>query len=117
MPANQIRDMNRTIHAFFLIIVLLFFSSGCRDIADDPAYKKPDWLPGKITEILDSRSDARMFREALKISGWDSIVGRSGLFTLFCPTDEAVMSYLNSKGKSKVSDLSRSEWDAIIRYH
>ena len=109
--------MNRTIHAFFLIIVLLFFSSGCRDIADDPAYKKPDWLPGKITEILDSRSDARMFREALKISGWDSIVGRSGLFTLFCPTDEAVMSYLNSKGKSKVSDLSRSEWDAIIRYH
>ncbi len=71
-----------------------------------------------MTTYIDSHPE--QFSELSKIlkkSGTASFLNAYGSYTFFAPNNQAIASYLKSKGKSSVDDLDNDEWRNFIRFH
>jgi uncharacterized surface protein with fasciclin (FAS1) repeats len=71
-----------------------------------------------MTQYLNEHPDNfSELSKILKISGTASFLNAYGSYTLFAPTNEAVRSYLQEKGKANVEAVGEEEWKSFVRLH
>ena len=104
--------MKKSLFIFF--IAALAMSSCEKDVREIVIFDDK-----QIDELMEQQQSPKLteFLAILDISGMRSTVHAYGNYALFAPTDEAVDAYLQQTGKSSVNDLSKSEAEAIVKYH
>ena len=70
-----------------------------------------------INSFLAEHEDYSLFAEALKSAGAASYLDAWGTYTVFAPDNDAMQTFLQSEGKSKVGDLSESEVKDLVNLH
>lgn len=79
--------------AGFLFIILL---NGCNDIYDLEKYQKPDWLAGKLYTQISEQDNLSTYKRCLEITGYDTILDRTGSYTVFAPNNDAFNNWLSN---------------------
>ncbi|HAH24270.1 MAG TPA: hypothetical protein DCL77_11050 [Prolixibacteraceae bacterium] len=102
-----------------LLLPAIFFIllAGCEKWSGQDKYKRPDWLPGKLYTAVSIQKNLSLFAECLRLTGLDTIIGVSGSWTVFAPTDEAMRQYLSENKYSRISDIPKEELEKITKFH
>ena len=88
----------------------MFLIVSCNPYKDE-IYQRPDWLEGKLYTQLKAQPDVSMFIEAVEMAGLSEIIEKSGYYTVFAPTDQAFIEFLNANPQygGKLSAIPRNE--------
>ncbi|TKC61420.1 fasciclin domain-containing protein [Pedobacter hiemivivus] len=71
-----------------------------------------------MTQYLkDNPDDFSELTKVLSLSGTASFLNAYGSYTLFAPTNTAIKTYLQEKGKAAVEEISADDWKSFIRLH
>lgn len=100
---------------FFVLLLVSFWS--CKDITDQYLYKRPSWLEGKLYKQMSSRDDLSLFVEGVARTAYKDVLDRSGYFTVFAPTNDAMKAYMSEKGYASVQDIPVNVMEGIVRFH
>lgn len=106
-------------HNVILLLTGILFSlfAGCEKWSGQDKYKRPDWLPGKLYTTVAVQKDLSLFAECLRLTGLDTIIDVSGSWTVFAPTNEAIIQFLSENKYSGVSDIPKNELEKITKFH
>ncbi|MEN8227112.1 MAG: fasciclin domain-containing protein [Bacteroidota bacterium] len=104
--------------------IVLLFLFGLILLGCDPEFKRmdkyarPDWLAGKVyTQLLD-QPDLSTFAHCVELSGYDTIIDRSGSYTIFAPNNEAFTTWFQHHPiYNGVDDIPNDELDKLVKYH
>ena len=102
------------------LLVMMFYS--CQDIYDNPKYKRPEWLAGKLYVQVED-NNLTTFKKCLDATQWGKILNTTGFYTVFAPTDEAFNTFFQNHPKyKKFEDFLATPEDSaflddIVRYH
>lgn len=102
---------------YLLFAFLLCLFSGCKNLAEQDIYKRPDWLPGKLYTTVSVQENLTLFTECLRLAGLDKILDVSGSWSVFAPTDDAMKQFLLENGYSSLSDIPLAELEKIAEFH
>ncbi len=97
------------------IILLL----GCDpELKRDDKYARPEWLAGKVyTQMLD-QPDLSTFARCVELTGYDTIIDRSGSYTIFAPNNEAFTRWFQDHPEySDVESIPPDELAKIVKFH
>ncbi len=98
----------------FLLAISIF---SCKEEEFDK-YERPEWLTGKVYSQIKEEDDLKTFTECLQLTGYDSIIDKSGSYTVFAPTDEAFNLYFSNHSRyKKISDIPLDELTSMVKYH
>ena len=98
------------------VILLAFF--GCQDPEEDPYYKRPEWLDGKLYEQILADENLSTFAQCVEITGYDEIINVSGSYTVFAPTNEAFETFFAANPEyNSVENIPVEELTEIVRFH
>lgn len=71
-----------------------------------------------MTQYLKNNPDEfSELTKVLSLSGTASFLNAYGSYTLFAPTNTAIKTYLQEKGKAAVEEISADDWKSFIRLH
>ncbi|MNK00872.1 Fasciclin domain protein [compost metagenome] len=71
-----------------------------------------------MTQYLKNNpDDFSELTKVLSLSGTASFLNAYGSYTLFAPTNTAIKTYLQEKGKAAVEEISADDWKSFIRLH
>lgn len=70
-----------------------------------------------INRFLAAHEDYSLFAEAVEQAGAASYLDAWGTYTVFAPNNSAMQAFLQSEGKSHVSDLSESDVKDLVNLH
>lgn len=107
---------NKIYSLLALGVVLL---AGCDpELNKEDKYARPDWLAGKVyTQLLD-QPQLSTFARCVELSGYDTIIDRSGTYTVFAPDNEAFSQwFLEHPVYSQVEDIPKDELQELVKYH
>jgi uncharacterized surface protein with fasciclin (FAS1) repeats len=105
-------------HKTFFVIILFLLVYACEeDITEREIYQKPDWLEGKLYTQIRTVENLSDFANAIKLVGLDSLIDKSGLYTIFAPNNEAISAYLLSKNYQSLEDIPLDQLKDLISYH
>ena len=98
---------------------MLLIVSSCKDIDDLDKYQRPDWLVGKLYTQLSSLENLSTFKLCVELTGYDTILDKTGSYTIFAPNDEAFDSFLSKHPEygGDVENISLPELRNIVRIH
>jgi uncharacterized surface protein with fasciclin (FAS1) repeats len=100
---------------FFTGLCFLLIIS-CQEDIDK--YERPEWLRGKLFTQIQAVEGLDSFAVCVKLSGLDTIINKSGSFTVFAPMNQAFQKYFQeSSVYNKVSDIPKDELERIVKYH
>ncbi|MEN8228484.1 MAG: fasciclin domain-containing protein [Bacteroidota bacterium] len=102
-----------------LVALGIFLISGCDpDMKRGDKYERPEWLAGKVyTQLLD-QPDLSTFAECVALSGYDTIIDRSGSYTIFAPNNEAFTAWFQKHPiYNGLGDIPGQELDKLVKYH
>ena len=110
--------MNFQRFTFPIMAFLFLMMFGCQDVLDNPKYQQPETLEGKIYAQLESHTDLSTLKELVDKTLYADVLSRSGLFTLFAPTNEAFETFFanNQWGYNSVDDMDEVIAENILRY-
>ncbi len=98
--------------------LILFFTTCTKDFDSDNKYSRPSWLAGKLYTQVKDQPDISTFARCLELSGYDTIIDKSGSYTVFAPNNEAFTMYLQENPEyGSVEDIPHSELVRIVKYH
>ncbi len=104
-------------------IVLLFLFGfillGCiPELKKEDKYARPEWLAGKVyTQLLD-QPELSTFALCVKLTGYDTIIDRSGSYTIFAPNNEAFATWFQQHPLyNVVEDIPDEELEYLVKYH
>jgi uncharacterized surface protein with fasciclin (FAS1) repeats len=81
-------------------------------------YSRPDWLAGKLYTQIKDQPELSTFAKCIALTGYDSIINKSGSYTVFAPDNDAFGLYLeNHPEYGSVEDIPIQELTRIIKYH
>jgi len=107
----------QTIIYLGVLLAMLFSACDPEWNTKDDKYARPDWLAGKVyTQLLD-QPDLSTFARCVELSGYDTIIDRSGTYTIFAPNNEAFDLWLSEKGHGDVDNIPLEELRVLVRYH
>jgi len=114
MPAT--RPFIKRIIGLFSVLLII---SSCKDIDDLDKYQRPDWLVGKLYTQLSSLENLSTFKLCVELTGYDTILDKTGSYTIFAPNDEAFDSFLSKHPEygGDVENISLPELRNIVRIH
>lgn len=97
-------------------IVLL---AGCDpDLKKGDKYARPDWLAGKVYTQLLADPELSTFASCVKIAGYDTIIDRSGTYTVFAPNNDAFNRWFSENPSyGKVEDIPLEVLQELVKYH
>ncbi|MEL0456498.1 fasciclin domain-containing protein [Flavobacteriaceae bacterium SZ-1-7] len=70
-----------------------------------------------ITEFLKANDEYSLFLEILEVTDYAAFMNTYGTYTLFLPTNEAVMQLLNELGANSVSDVPLEDLKELAKLH
>lgn len=95
---------------FLLVLVL-----GCKK---EDIYERPPWLAGKLYSQVEAKPELSTFAECIRLIGYDSIINRSGSYTVFAPDNAAWDAYFDSHPQyNSVSDIPLARLAEIVKFH
>ena len=101
--------------------VLLFLLAGISFLAckkEIEKFQRPEWLEGKLYTQIKTIPDVESFTQCLEITGYDTIIDRSGSYTVFVPNDAAFEEYFASHPQyNSVLDMSYEDMKELVKYH
>lgn len=103
----------------WVALLLLFIVVGCNEDKFDP-YARPDWLQGKVYTQMTSvgNEDLSTFAYCVQKVKYDSIIDRTGSYTVFAPTNAAFEAFFASHPSyKKVDDIPLAELEKIVKFH
>lgn len=101
-----------------LLAVCCLALAGCRDdFEKNDKYARPDWLTGKVYTQLKDQPQLSTFASCLELTGYDTIVDRSGSYTIFAPDNGAFSAWLQEKGYGSVENIPREVLSGLVKYH
>lgn len=102
-----------------MFLIAAVFIVGCTKLEDLEKYQQPDWLTGKIYSQIKADSSLSIFTSLLERTGYDTVLDRTGSFTVFTPTDHSFINWLNARPEyaGDIANISSSEAEAIVQYH
>jgi uncharacterized surface protein with fasciclin (FAS1) repeats len=105
-------------HIFTLFVLGLILLSGCDPDQKVDKYDRPDWLAGKVyTQLLD-QPDLSTFARCVELTGYDTIIDRSGTYTVFAPNNEAFTTWFQEHPLyNEVEDIPLEELQKLVKYH
>src|SRR5574344_1177703 len=99
----------------FLMVGILGTLASC---SDDPAAENYYTFKGQMmSEYLQSHQEFSDFVEILNRAKMMDLLSAYGTYTCFAPTNSAIETYLKTKGKSSVDDLTDADCDTLARTH
>ncbi|MBN2613394.1 MAG: fasciclin domain-containing protein [Bacteroidales bacterium] len=82
-------------------------------------------IEGKIYQVYDDKMIDEILQDQ-NLSQFLAVVEKAeltgtihayGAYTIFAPTNDAIIAYLQKNGKNSVEDLNKEEAEAIVKYH
>ncbi|TYP98381.1 putative surface protein with fasciclin (FAS1) repeats [Sphingobacterium allocomposti] len=70
-----------------------------------------------INRFLAEHEDYSLFAEAIKLAGASSYLDAWGAYTVFAPNNSAMQTFLQSEGKSSISDLAEADVKDLVNLH
>ena len=108
----------RTRHIISLIIIGAALFSCMDDREKGSKYDRPEWLAGKVYTQLKDQPDLSTFARCVELAGYDTIIDRSGSYTVFAPNNEAFSLYFeNHPEYSSIDDIPAQELRRIVKFH
>jgi len=108
----------RDLKTYYLLLGLFFYLFvGCDELNEKDKYAKPDWLPGKLFTTVSVQENLTMFTECLQLSGLDTILDVSGSWSVFAPTNEAMIQYLSENRYASIAAIPIDELKKITKFH
>jgi uncharacterized surface protein with fasciclin (FAS1) repeats len=99
-------------------VVTAVICSCINDPEEDEKYKRPDWLAGKLFTQIKEQPELSVFTRCLELTGYDTIINKSGSYTVFAPTNDAFTLYFQNNAKyNSVEDIPIEELTKIVKYH
>lgn len=102
-----------------LLAILLFVLTlmSCREEPFD-YYERPEWLNGRVYTVMQDQPELNTFSQAVQLVGYDTIINRSGNYTIFGPSDEAFDAYFQSNPEyNSLEDIPIVELSRLVKYH
>jgi uncharacterized surface protein with fasciclin (FAS1) repeats len=102
-----------------LIGLCLFLLAGCDpDAKQADKYDRPDWLAGKVYTQLLAIPELSTFTLCVELAGYDTIIDRSGTYTVFAPNDDAFDAWFKENpAYNQVEDIPKEELQELVKYH
>jgi uncharacterized surface protein with fasciclin (FAS1) repeats len=102
-----------------LIGLCLFLLAGCDpDEKQADKYDRPDWLAGKVYTQLLAIPELSTFTLCVELAGYDTIIDRSGTYTVFAPNDDAFDAWFKENpAYNQVEDIPKEELQELVKYH
>lgn len=113
--ANNAKDL-LTGAKMFLIGASVFLAS-CNKFEDIEKYQRPEWLVGKVYTQIEASPELSMFAQLIAEAGYDSILDKTGTYTVFAPTNEAFESYLAENGLGSIQNITAKEKEELVKFH
>jgi uncharacterized surface protein with fasciclin (FAS1) repeats len=107
----------------YTIVILLFlaaisiFLKSCNKFEEIEKYQRPEWLIGKVYEQISKDPELSLFAKCIADVGYDSIINRTGTYTVFAPNNTAFESYLSDNGLGSVEDIQDEEKERLVKFH
>ncbi|WP_205509570.1 fasciclin domain-containing protein [Longitalea arenae] len=98
---------------FFLLVC---FTIGCKKGFND-YYGDKSPKGGFLFEKIRDDPHFSIFSKALERAGLVQYISQGGLYTVFAPTDEAFLAFLNRNGYASVDDLPVDRLFSILSFH
>lgn len=109
--------MIRSIKLIFLAGIITTCLFSCKKDLQD-IYKRPSWLAGKVFTQIESQDDLKIFAQCIKRTGYDTLINKSGSYTVFAPNNDAFTLYFQAHPAYKsVDDIPLDELRRIVEYH
>lgn len=102
-----------------LSVVGIFLLTCCDpEMKKGSKYERPEWLAGKVyTQLLD-QPDLSTFARCVELTGYDTIINRSGSYTIFAPNNEAFTRWLQDHPQyGEVEDIPLDLLNEIVKFH
>lgn len=94
---------------------LLVLVPGCKK---EDIYERPSWLAGKLYSQVEAKPELSTFAECIRLVGYDSIINRSGSYTVFAPDNAAWDAYLDNHSQyNSISDIPLARLAEIVKFH
>ncbi len=102
-----------------LLVFVALCSVACQNIYELEKYQYPEWQSGKIYTQLLENEQATLFRELLESTGYDTVLNRSGSYTVFVPTDAAFQSWfgMHPEYEGSIEKIPFEMREAMVQYH
>jgi uncharacterized surface protein with fasciclin (FAS1) repeats len=109
----------RRARIFSLMALVFFLLVSCDPtMKKDDKYARPDWLAGKVYTQLLEQPDLSTFARCVELTGYDTIIDRSGSYTIFAPNNEAFTRWFQDNPKyNDVEDIPLPVLEEIVKYH
>ena len=106
------------LHILYSFIIWITFS-GCHDIYEQDKYQNPEWLAGKLYTQISTIDNLSSFKKCLELTGYDTILDRTGSYSVFAPNNEAFENYLalNSKYNGDIENIPYDDIIKLVRMH
>jgi uncharacterized surface protein with fasciclin (FAS1) repeats len=102
----------------FKIISLLFVGMAFNFCKEDPQLWEPKSQEQLIIEYIDSKPELYSeFGKLVELTGMEALLHIRGPFTLFLPTNEAMLAYYHEKGVNSLMDFTDDFRVSLIRNH
>jgi uncharacterized surface protein with fasciclin (FAS1) repeats len=102
----------------FLFAMALLLAVACDpDLKREDKYARPDWLTGKVYTQLLEQPELSTFAKCVELSGYDTIIDRSGSYTVFAPNNQAFTSWLQEHNYGQVENIPLAELQKLVKYH
>lgn len=98
--------------AWILLIIV-----SCNKFDDIEKYQRPDWLVGKIYNQIAATPDLSMFAQCMADVGYDTLVNKTGTYTVFAPVDAAFTTFLSENGYATIEQIPDKEKEEIVKFH
>jgi len=101
----------------WLFLAVLFVFSACKEDLYVDKYERPEWLAGKVYTQVKVQPELSIFATCLELTGYDTIIDKSGSYTVFGPSNEAFETWLTKKQYNSVADVPAAYLEQLISYH
>ncbi len=93
--------------------------SACQDIYELEKYQRPDWLAGKLYTQVTTRPDLTVFAACLERTGYDTVLDRTGSFTIYAPTNQAFEDWftMHPDYNNSVDNIPYKELEQLVLSH
>ncbi len=109
--------MTKIRQLIFLAAIGTFMMS-CDQFEANPKYDPPDWLAGKLYTQLLEQPDLSSFAQCLELTGYDTIINKSGSYSVFAPNNEAFSLFFQDNPLyGSVEDIPIKELTRLVKFH
>jgi uncharacterized surface protein with fasciclin (FAS1) repeats len=106
------------IKSLLAIVLLMLMLFSCREEPFD-YYERPVWLNGRVYTVMKELGDTiSLFYQAVDTTGYDTIINRSGNYTVFAPSNDAFNAYFEGNPDyNSLDDIPIDELTRLVKYH